>query len=48
MALGHRGDALPGNGNLPLVEDVYECGMALMSLIRRARLLRGWGVMDMR
>ena len=35
-------------GNLPVVEDVCEGGMALMPMIGRARLLRGWGgVMDM-
>jgi len=35
-------------GNLPVVEDVVEGGMALMPMIGRARLLRGWGgVMDM-
>ncbi|GHG78763.1 sarcosine oxidase subunit beta family protein [Pseudodonghicola xiamenensis] len=30
-------------GNLPVVEDVVEGGMALMPMIGRARLLRGWG-----
>ncbi len=35
-------------GNLPVVEDVCEGGMALMPAIGRARLLRSWGgVMDM-
>ena len=35
-------------GNLPAVEDVCEGGMALMPMIGRARLLRGWGgIMDM-
>ncbi|AHM05814.1 Sarcosine oxidase beta subunit [Roseibacterium elongatum DSM 19469] len=35
-------------GNLPVVEDVIEGGMALMPMIGRARLLRAWGgVMDM-
>ncbi|MCB1395320.1 MAG: sarcosine oxidase subunit beta family protein [Rhodobacter sp.] len=35
-------------GNLPVVEDVAEGGMALMPMIGRARLLRSWGgVMDM-
>lgn len=35
-------------GNLPVIEDVIECGMALMPMIGRARLLRSWGgVMDM-
>ncbi len=35
-------------GNLPVVEDVVESGMALMPAIGRARLLRMWGgVMDM-
>ncbi|MEO0635989.1 MAG: sarcosine oxidase subunit beta family protein [Pseudomonadota bacterium] len=35
-------------GNLPVVEDVCEGGMALMSAIGRARLLRMWGgIMDM-
>ncbi|MFD1625648.1 sarcosine oxidase subunit beta family protein [Azospirillum griseum] len=35
-------------GNLPVVEDVCEGGMALMPRIGRLRLLRGWGgVMDM-
>lgn len=35
-------------GNLPVVEDVAEGGMALMPIIGRARLLRGWGgIMDM-
>ena len=35
-------------GNLPVVEDVLEGGMALMPRIGRARLLRSWGgVMDM-
>ena len=35
-------------GNLPVVEDVAEGGMALMPAIGRARLLRMWGgVMDM-
>ncbi len=35
-------------GNLPVVEDVCEGGMAIMPFIGRARLLRMWGgVMDM-
>ncbi|MEZ5848317.1 MAG: sarcosine oxidase subunit beta family protein [Geminicoccaceae bacterium] len=35
-------------GNLPVIEDVCEGGMALMPAIGRARLLRAWGgVMDM-
>ena len=35
-------------GNLPVIEDVIEGGMALMPMIGRARLLRAWGgVMDM-
>ena len=35
-------------GNLPVVEDVLEGGMALMPMLGRARLLRSWGgVMDM-
>ncbi|PJE27477.1 N-methylglutamate dehydrogenase subunit A precursor [Pseudooceanicola antarcticus] len=35
-------------GNLPVVEDVAEGGMALMPMLGRARLLRMWGgVMDM-
>jgi sarcosine oxidase subunit beta len=35
-------------GNLPVVEDVCESGMALMPMIGRLRLLRSWGgVMDM-
>ena len=35
-------------GNLPVVEDVAEGGMALMPAIGRARLLRMWGgIMDM-
>ena len=35
-------------GNLPVVEDVLEGGMALMPRIGRARLLRSWGgIMDM-
>lgn len=35
-------------GNLPMVEDVVEGGMALMPMVGRARLLRSWGgVMDM-
>ena len=35
-------------GNLPVVEDVCEAGVALMPMIGRARLLRMWGgVMDM-
>ncbi|RUT89937.1 MULTISPECIES: sarcosine oxidase subunit beta family protein [unclassified Mesorhizobium] len=35
-------------GNLPVVEDVVEGGMALMPMIGRARLLRMWGgVVDM-
>lgn len=35
-------------GNLPVVQDVCEGGMAIMPIIGRARLLRMWGgVMDM-
>ena len=35
-------------GNLPVLEDVCEGGMALMPMLGRARLLRMWGgVMDM-
>ena len=35
-------------GNLPVVEDVCEGGMALMPMIGRARMLRSWGgIMDM-
>jgi len=35
-------------GNLPVLEDVCEGGMALMPMIGRARLLRSWGgIMDM-
>jgi sarcosine oxidase subunit beta len=35
-------------GNLPVVEDVCEGGMAIMPMIGRARMLRSWGgVMDM-
>ncbi|MBT8413375.1 MAG: sarcosine oxidase subunit beta family protein [Boseongicola sp.] len=35
-------------GNLPVVEDVCEGGMAILPMIGRARLLRMWGgVMDM-
>ena len=35
-------------GNLPIVEDVCEGGMALMPMIGRIRLLRSWGgIMDM-
>jgi heterotetrameric sarcosine oxidase beta subunit len=35
-------------GNLPVVEDVCEGGMALMPAIGRARVLRSWGgIMDM-
>ena len=35
-------------GNLPVVEDVCEGGMAIMPMIGRARLLRTWGgIMDM-
>ena len=35
-------------GNLPVIEDVCEGGMAIMPAIGRARLLRSWGgVMDM-
>ncbi|MBT6277954.1 MAG: sarcosine oxidase subunit beta family protein [Chromatiales bacterium] len=35
-------------GNLPTVEDVCEGGMALMPMIGRARIVRGWGgIMDM-
>ena len=35
-------------GNLPVIEDVCEGGVALMPMIGRARLLRTWGgIMDM-
>jgi methylglutamate dehydrogenase subunit A len=35
-------------GNLPVVEDVAECGMALMPRLGRLRVLRSWGgIMDM-
>ena len=35
-------------GNLPVVEDVCEEGMALMPMIGRVRILRSWGgIMDM-
>ena len=35
-------------GNLPVVEDVCESGMAIMPMIGRSKLLRMWGgVMDM-
>jgi sarcosine oxidase subunit beta len=35
-------------GNLPVVQDVCEGGMALMPMIGRARLLRSWGgIVDM-
>ena len=35
-------------GNMPVVEDVCEGGMAIMPMIGRARLLRMWGgIMDM-
>ena len=35
-------------GNLPTVEDVCECGMAMMPCIGRLRILRGWaGLVDM-
>ncbi len=35
-------------GNLPVVEDVCEGGMALMPMIGRARILRSWGgIVDM-
>ena len=35
-------------GNLPVIEDVAEGGMALMPAIGRVRLLRTWGgIMDM-
>ena len=35
-------------GNMPTLEDVCEGGMALMPMIGRTRLLRGWGgIMDM-
>ena len=35
-------------GNLPVIEDVCEGGVALMPMIGRARLLRAWGgIMDM-
>ena len=32
-------------GNLPVVEDVCEGGMAIMPMIGRARLLRMWGAL---
>ncbi|EFO29912.1 sarcosine oxidase subunit beta [Roseibium sp. TrichSKD4] len=35
-------------GNLPVIEDVCEGGMAILPMLGRARLLRSWGgVMDM-
>jgi methylglutamate dehydrogenase subunit A len=35
-------------GNLPMVEEVCESGMALMPMIGRVRMLRSWGgIMDM-
>jgi sarcosine oxidase subunit beta len=35
-------------GNLPMVEEVCECAMALMPMLGRLRLLRSWGgLMDM-
>jgi len=35
-------------GNLPIVEDVAECGMALMPMLGRLRVVRSWGgLMDM-
>jgi len=35
-------------GNMPVVEDVCEAGMAVMPMIGRARMLRSWGgIMDM-
>jgi sarcosine oxidase subunit beta len=35
-------------GNLPVIEDVIESGMALIPALGRARLLRSWGgIMDM-
>jgi sarcosine oxidase subunit beta len=35
-------------GNLPIVEDVAECGMALMPMLGRLRIVRSWGgLMDM-
>ncbi|MEZ5815638.1 MAG: sarcosine oxidase subunit beta family protein [Hyphomicrobiaceae bacterium] len=35
-------------GNLPVVEDVSECAMALMPMLGRLRVLRSWGgLMDM-
>ena len=35
-------------GNLPMVEDVAECGMALMPMLGRLRVVRSWGgLMDM-
>lgn len=35
-------------GNLPMVEDVAECGMALMPMLGRLRVMRSWGgLMDM-
>lgn len=35
-------------GNLPVIEDVCESGMAIMPMIGKARLLRSWGgIMDM-
>jgi sarcosine oxidase subunit beta len=35
-------------GNLPMVEDVCQAGMALMPVVGRVRVLRSWGgIMDM-
>ncbi|MGE0698950.1 MAG: sarcosine oxidase subunit beta family protein [Hyphomicrobiaceae bacterium] len=35
-------------GNLPIVEDVAECAMALMPMLGRLRMVRSWGgLMDM-
>ena len=35
-------------GNLPLLEHVFEAGMALMPMIGKAKVLRSWGgIMDM-
>jgi sarcosine oxidase subunit beta len=35
-------------GNLPTIEDVCECGMALMPRLGRLRIVRNWGgVVDM-
>ena len=35
-------------GNLPTIEDVCECGMAILPMLGKARILRAWGgLMDM-